>query len=108
MQSIWSISPCFDGALYSPLTLSLARRTNTSCSLPPLASTALYFTSLVLQNSASLRFFGTFISGALPVKLTTPLIVAVPIAPPPALSLAVCAGAAVAVGVGVVALVAAV
>src|SRR4051812_25615477 len=45
--------------------------------------TALYLTSFVLQNSASLRFFGTFISGAaLPVKLTTPLIVAVPIAPP--------------------------
>ena len=40
--------------------------------------TALYLTSLVLQNSASLRFFGTFISGALPVKLTMPLIVPAP------------------------------
>src|SRR5580658_7759099 len=53
--------------------------------------TALYLTSLSLQTSASLRFLGTFISGALPVKLTTPLMVAVPIlpSPPP------CAGAAV-------------
>src|SRR5215510_3803859 len=43
--------------------------------------TALYLTSLDLQTSASLRFLGTFISGALPEKLTTPLMVAVPIAP---------------------------
>src|SRR6185312_9411022 len=41
-------------------------------------TTALYLISLVLQNSASLRFLGTFISGALPEKLTTPLMVAVP------------------------------
>src|SRR5690349_4251953 len=53
-----------------------------SASLPPFATTALYFTSFVLQNSASLRFFGTFISGALPLSSTTPLTVAVPIAPP--------------------------
>src|SRR4051812_28211611 len=83
MQSIWSMSACFDGALYSPFTLSLARRTKVSASLPPAVTTALYLTSFVLQNSASFRFFGTFISGAaLPVKLTTPLTVAVPIAPP--------------------------
>jgi hypothetical protein len=50
-------------------------------SLPPSTTTELYFTSFVLQNSASLRFFGTFISGALPEKLTTPLMVAVPRGP---------------------------
>src|SRR5262249_2517160 len=68
----------------SPLAPPFSMRTSTSLSLPPVATTALYFTSFVLQNSASLRFAGTFMSGALPLRLTTPLIVAVPIlASPP-------------------------
>ena len=40
--------------------------------------TALNLTSLDLQTSASLRFTGTFISGALPENETTPLMVALP------------------------------
>src|SRR5262249_52754990 len=59
MQSCWLMAACVAGALYSPLTLSFAMRTNVSASLPLLTTTALYFTSFALQTSTVLRAFGT-------------------------------------------------
>src|SRR5262245_15221955 len=79
MQSFCSTIACAVGAGNLPFMPLTSMRTNTSWSLPSFTRTALYLTSFDLQNSASLRFVGVFISGALPANLATPLMLPLPV-----------------------------